>query len=229
MSDAKTWAEESLRKRYEGELHEKDKVWERRVYALAQLMLSLNGTDMSKVYDASGSDSQVMSNELVRLASEFADEWAKVPNSVHDELGEDYIEEIDNLSDWVVAHAKDVMENELEYGGYSAGRVGWAVVSEDVEDREGDHPDKVIWSELVAVDADNEADARARMMDIAFASLRDYVDDKFNGDTTYTLKQNYKGDVEMRKCERGTVATYRTTALKRWRLDKRRVPLKESK
>lgn len=152
----------------EQDAHEVEKACERRMYALAQLMLSLNGDGVQELYNASGPDSQVFANEVTRLASDFADEWAKVPNDVHDELGEDYVEEMDAMADWMKAHAADIMENSLEYGLYRAGRPKFSMVVEELScDRAGSHWDEVTWSEKKELFAQDANSAWGTVSDLA--------------------------------------------------------------
>lgn len=144
--------------------------YERRMHALAQLMLSLNGSGVQELYDASGSDSQVFANEVTRLASDFADEWAKVPGDVHDELGEDYVEEIDLMADWMRAHAADIMENSLEYGLYRAGRPKFSMVVEDLSAGMTGSNCEVTTSEKKELIAQDASRAWEEMLNQAFIS-----------------------------------------------------------
>lgn len=154
----------------EQDAHEVKNAYKRRMYALAQLMLSLNGDGVQELYDASGPDSQVFANEVTRLASDFADEWAKVPDDVHEELDEDYVEEMDALADWMRAHAADIMENSLEYGLYRAGRPKFSMVVEDLSAGMTGSNCEVTTSEKKELIAQDASRAWEEMLNQAFIS-----------------------------------------------------------
>jgi len=95
----------------------------REVETFGQMMLSLpNICNDQAAMDMSTPE---VVHQLVRVASEFDAEWVKLTDEEHDELHEDWLEEVDKLARWVKDHLYDVLHNELEYGMYRARRRVW--------------------------------------------------------------------------------------------------------
>lgn len=93
-----------------------------------QLLISLPGIcQWNDIGDVSSTE---VIQRLIDIAVDFTKEWDKVSYEEHDILGEDYIEEIDKLADWIKKHAYDVFNNSLEYGGYKAKVQLFTVVSD---------------------------------------------------------------------------------------------------
>lgn len=93
-----------------------------------QLLISLPGIcQWDELDDLGGITSTEVIQRLIDIAVDFTKEWEKVSYEEHDVLGEDYIEEVDKLADWVRKHASDVFNNNLEYGGYRAKKQMYAI------------------------------------------------------------------------------------------------------
>jgi len=92
-----------------------------------QLMISMSGVcSRDEALDMSSCD---VIREIARLAVDFEAEWSRISDDDHEELKEDWLEEVDKLGDWAMAHLYDVLHNCLEYGGYRARRRVWGVVA----------------------------------------------------------------------------------------------------
>lgn len=102
---------------------------------LGQLLIGLPGICQWK--DIGDLSSAEIIQRLIEIAVDFTKEWDKVSCEEHDVLGEDYIEEVDKLADWIEKHAFDVFHNSLEYGGYKA-RVQLFTIVSDHDPREID-------------------------------------------------------------------------------------------
>lgn len=97
-----------------------------------QLLIGLPG--ICHIKDICGLSSAEVIQRLIDIAVDFTKEWDKVSNEEHDVLGEDYLEEVNKLADWIKKHAYDVFNNSLEYGGYRA-RVQLYAIVEDCDTR----------------------------------------------------------------------------------------------
>lgn len=89
------------------------------------LLISLPGIcQWNDIGDVSSTE---VIQRLIDIAVDFTREWDKVSYEEHDVLGEDYIEEIDKLADWIKRHAYDVFNNSLEYSDYKAKKRMYAI------------------------------------------------------------------------------------------------------
>lgn len=95
-------------------------------YALCQLTLSLNGKGINTLYNACG-DSGEFAATLTDLAEHFDAAWDRLSPDEHEEAGHDYIEEIDTYADWIVKHARDIVDNSIEYP-YFPGKAEWSIL-----------------------------------------------------------------------------------------------------
>lgn len=88
-----------------------------------ELMISLPNICRRK--GAEDVSSAEIINSIARLAIDFEAEWSKMSAEDHDAAGEDWLEEIDKLANWIIKHLYDVLHNELEYGMYRAKKTIW--------------------------------------------------------------------------------------------------------
>ena len=122
-----------------------------------QLLISLPG--ICQWEDIGNISSAEVIQRLIEIAVDFTKEWDKVSYEEHDVLGEDYIEEIKKLVDWIKKHSFDVFNNNLEYGGYRA-RVQLFTVVSDHDPRELDRYEDSEFYE-------NKSDAVKAMLEMA--------------------------------------------------------------
>lgn len=197
------------------------------MHTLAQLGLSMNGEATDKLYEACG-DSVAFSNTMIRLAEQFEDEWRQLTPEEHDEVGDDYIEEVEKLAAWIEDHIDDVANNLLEYGGYQAGRLEWAVVKTACDTEDG----KVLYSKRTVLTCDNQSRVDAFRNQVA-DDISTYI-----RELSYIQVQNlcFRDDFGSEMAPFATMTYYDHAHTQReegtrieWRLEKRRVPLKESK
>lgn len=95
----------------------------REIETFGQMMLWLpNIADDPAAMDMSTAD---VVHQLVRVASEFEAEWVKLTDEEHEQLREDWLDEVAKLAKWVKEHLYDVLHNELEYGMYRAKKRTW--------------------------------------------------------------------------------------------------------
>lgn len=99
------------------------------IETFGQLMLSLPDDYLGNEELTGDVPSDELLAELFRVAKDFEDEWRKVDEGDHEDVGDDYFDEVQKLADWVKEHLYDVLHNNLEYGGYKARRRVWGVVA----------------------------------------------------------------------------------------------------
>lgn len=184
-----------------GALDDARKQEERRKHAIFQLMFALEDMWRDRLYDAAESNSHVLYVHISRLTDAFADEWAKVSEDVHEELGEDYVEEIEKLADWVANHADDIMNNDLEYGLYQAANPKYVMWDEAVDD-----DGKVLTSEATPLGECEKGNAWNKMVGLAIRGHATDMSESPVGNSD--VKWRFGDEIEIVQRDRAGMVTH---------------------